>query len=145
MCKAGITNIVLENYKRDFEELPLIPVIFCIDSETLPFDSKRIASKDKELNCLFTHQEIRRACKLCCEVENECLKEIALKTFKFTKLVKVKDETYKLELIKPFWQTNSDWQDDWKERRNISSTKKESATWKKELIKAIVDYDLIQR
>ncbi len=41
-CKTGIVNLVLENYKRKKEGLPLIPLIFCVDIDGNP---KPISSK----------------------------------------------------------------------------------------------------
>jgi len=142
MCKAGITNIVLENYKRANEGLPLIPVIFCVDSANLPLNPSRIASKEEPINHFLTHQELRRAFKLCCEFDDPAFKKIALATFKFTELVEIAPQTYQLKEIPPFWARNPEqWNSDWSKRRSASVTKKNNPKWQLELHKAINQYN----
>lgn len=45
-CKAGLTNIVFENYKRKKEGLPIIPVIFCVDIENKNSNYAKYESED---------------------------------------------------------------------------------------------------
>jgi len=115
-CKAGMVNIVFENYKRSKEGLTLIPILFCIDIDDnrYPHDIKSIIHKKLSTKC-FTHSELRRAYKLCCELEDEELKEIAQKTFKFVK-VKIIDRNYGLESIPAPWE-NRNWAVTWAKRK----------------------------
>lgn len=148
MCKSGITNLVLENYKRKCEGLPLIPVIFCIDSDAAPMDSTRMASRQPELNQLLTHHELRRAYKLCCEVNDPTIAAIAQETFKFAKLCSQPEEgLYSLRQIEPCWERDGEkWQKAWGERMATKKPLlKKKISWKKELQTAINRYKACSR
>jgi len=90
-CKAGLVNLVIENYRKQKNGEPLTPVIFCIDIENNPYPltSKNLLSKTKVvgntvMNQVVTHSELRRAYKLCNDPRvREDIREIAKKTFKF--------------------------------------------------------------
>ena len=146
MCKAGLTNIVVENYKRKAEGLTLIPIIFCIDVEgasdkDVPFDPTRFASKDERVNHLLTNQEIRRAYKLCCHAPNSKFQEVAKETFKWTKLVKIGHNSYTLIETLPFWERDPGFNSAWEKRIKGSTTKKDNPKWKKEVNRAISVYE----
>ena len=105
-CKTALANVVLENYKRQKEGLPLIPIIFCIDitNNKQPYSIEKICSKEAKLNGQITHRELRRAYKLCTH-PNPKIRAIALQTFKFTKLC-VSTVALSLEQIPAPWGTS---------------------------------------
>jgi len=90
LCKAGLTNLVLENLKRREEKLPIIPLLFVIECNHngYPSSPKTILSRDKKLNSLVTHKEIRRAfriVKLAQELKFGDLRFVCKETFCFVK------------------------------------------------------------
>lgn len=119
-CKAALTNIVLENYKRMQEGLPLIRVIFSVaNNSPLSFSPEMIASKASGANACHTHAELRRAYKLCCEMKNTQLMEAAKQTFVFVMLKNESpdSEVTLLEKVTPFWE-QPEWSAAWQERKN---------------------------
>lgn len=138
MCKTAITNLVLENYKRAKEGLPLIPVLFCIDivNNPKPWSIQNICSKAPENNKQITHKELRRAFKLC-HLENEEIRRIARETFKF---VKVGEKG--LEAIDAPW-ASPDFARYFSIRKTLSNSKPktDSYNWSKQLIAQIAVYD----
>lgn len=138
MCKAGITNLVIENYKRSIESLPLIPVIFSVDSDDLPLDPKCVASRDEKLNGFLTHKELRRCYKLCNEFPDADFQQIARATFKFLKLTKGEGDTFNLVQVNPFWERGQGWEQAWLDRKKTSEKKNpEKVDWKDEVQEAI--------
>lgn len=95
-CKIGISNLLLENYKRCKEGKEFIPLIFCIDTDNNEFitNSETISSKDQELNDKITHSELRHCYKLHCElaespnIEFQQMSQIAKKMLKFVKVTR---------------------------------------------------------
>jgi hypothetical protein len=110
-CKAGITNLLLENYKRVKEGKEIIPALFCMDIVDNEFSptTKSVTAKDVAQNNLVTHSELRRCYKLCRELENSEhvelreMAEIARQMFKFVKIVKKGDKAA-LEKIPALWE-----------------------------------------
>jgi hypothetical protein len=129
-CKNGITNLLLENYKRVNEGLDIIPVIFCIDSDdnTYTTDAESITSRIEDLNILNTNSELRRCYKLCCELESsehEEFQEMALiakEMFKFVKVAQQGDKAVLLPMP-PMWELPD----------LAKKFKKRKAEWKTEL------------
>src|SRR5579885_2202920 len=117
--KAGITNLVFENYKRDIEKLPLIPCIFCIDIDDnpIPFSIENVTNNENPAgDSSIALKELRRAYKLCCTFDDADLKRVAKETFKCVKLVKIGEDAYKLELLKAPWE-RPEWDKLWAERK----------------------------
>jgi hypothetical protein len=103
--KAGITDLVLENYKRKQIGLDIIPLIFCYDIEGNQFqvNPETITSRNESFKKLYTNMELRRCYKICCEKDPELkiMTDIAKETIKFVKLVINTNREYELELLKP--------------------------------------------
>lgn len=148
-CKAGITNLILENYKREKIGLPLIPLIFCVDIDDNSHhnNSVTLSSKEDKYNRLITHKELRRCYKLCKELESSeglCeIAKIAQKTIKFVKLTKTTTESsYKLQEVKPFWE-KEDWLKNWNERMALSTPRNplETTRWRMHLEKSVLNFN----
>lgn len=150
LCKAGLTNLIFENYKRIKEGLPIIPVIFCVDiddaerkSNFAKYDPVDITSRKNGITNLITHEELRRCYKLCCEFEDPEIREIAKNTFKFVKLTHegVGDDKYLLKQLKPFWEEKS-WDTAFQKRLHDKEKKLhiKHHPWKKELAQMIESY-----
>ena len=153
-CKTAIANIVLENYKRQKEGLPLIPVIFAIDitDNPHPYSIEKICSKASRINGQVTHKELRRAYKLCTH-PNPKIRAIALQTFKFVKVC-VKDKAPTLEKIPAPWDSiespkkvSSKFAACWETRKkdSTSTPKHENFDWSQQLEKHIARYDRVSR
>lgn len=110
-CKTGITNLLLENYKRNKENRYIIPVIFCIDCDEneYPSTAKTISSKEFYLNKLHTHSELRRTYKMQRELINSPDKElremgqIANHMFKFVKVINQADNGIVFQEVPALW------------------------------------------
>jgi hypothetical protein len=143
LCKTGITNLVLENYKRKKEGLPVIPMIFCFDIDDNPFriDATSISSREKELNNLITNSELRRCYKLCKD-SNPKIQEVAEETIKFVKLYKGGDGTTSLVEVEPFWK-DPEWDAKWAERKlsKHPKTKEEAYRFREQLVKRANSFD----
>ena len=141
--KNGLVNLVLENYKREKEGLPLIPILFCtdIDHSPYPVSAEIITSKNNEFNSLITHSELRRAYKLCYEFDDEAFKKIALKSFRFIKLKEAANAPkYLLEQIKAPWDS-PDWKNLWVSRKKTSQNSTKQISWKSQLQASIQSYN----
>lgn len=96
LCKTGVTNLLLENYKRSKEGKDIIPVIFCLDADDNQnvSSSETISSKDPKINEYVTNSELRRCKKLYDELnkspdeELREMAEIAKQMLKFVKVVR---------------------------------------------------------
>lgn len=108
VCKAGLTNIVIENAKRvlenktlpDGKKLPMIPVLFAINITDNPFPAPSVellATKKEDLNGLITHSELRRAYKLTLH-SDPAVREAAIRTFRFIELEKLHDKAIMSEI-----------------------------------------------
>lgn len=127
VCKTGVTNFILENYKREKEGKPLMALLFSVDREGNPFlfTGKSIADKNSEINSLITHSELRRCYKLCIEEHRE-IARIAKKTIKFVK-INQKQNRAVLEEIAPFW-LHEGWEEAWKKRKDFRKLQKTFAS-----------------
>lgn len=122
-CKAGLTNIIMENIKRSREALPLIPVLFVVDIDDNKYQlhPKTIASKEFTF---VTMGELRRAYKLCEDKKlSPEVRAIAQETFKFVKTEVHVDKhdkiSYSIKQIPPFWE-HGKWPNEWALRNEIS-------------------------
>lgn len=145
-CKAGIVDLVLENYKRKQEGLSLIPLIFCIDSSFTPYPFKieNIATREGCENQRVTHKELRRCFKLCSDFENEEIRKLAYETFKFIKFTNDGGDYLKFEKLSPFWES-SEWEKLWENRKQTSKPQPRRIKhhpWRNELQKAIDQFKL---
>lgn len=155
-CKTAITNVVLENYKRQQEGLPLIPIVFAIDitKNPRPTNVQNICSKYYKLNKQITHKEIRRAYKLCSH-PNPKIRAIACQTFKFVKVCMDTNGSATLEQIPAPWADSIDsphrdsyaFTSSWKARKKESSSapKPDKYNWRKQLEKQVACYDRASR
>lgn len=145
-CKSGITNLVLENLKREEEGLPIIPLLFCIDIDDQgdhPWDKRRntwdaagpnpwvttpelLCEKDRmtvtgQMNHFTTHSELRRCYKLANTFNDAQVRAVANRTFRFVKVIQDKDTgEYRLEQIQAPWD-HPDWNKYWTKRMEISA------------------------
>lgn len=135
-CKAGVTNLLLENYKRFKEGKEIIPVLFCVDTDENQYVTTKdtVSTKDKNNNKLITNSELRRCYKLCCELESSEHPElremanIARQMFKFAKVVKNGDKAV-LRRVPALWE-QTDLSSAMQKRKNITPG------WKQELADA---------
>lgn len=139
ICKTALTNLVLENYKRKKEGLPLIPVLFCIDiiGNEKPCTMVKLTSKIDTFNNQITYKELRRAYKLCTH-ENPEIRQVAQETFKF-----VRTGAEGLELLEAPWADSNKADKFWKTRKGLSKStpKPSSANWNTQLTKLVAAYD----
>ncbi|MFI5343090.1 MAG: DUF4116 domain-containing protein [Chlamydiales bacterium] len=63
ICKTGLINILLENYKRTLEKTPLIPLIFIVDISDNPYPVGQASDFFSDAPYV-THQEFRRCYKM---------------------------------------------------------------------------------
>ena len=96
ICKAALVNIIIENVKRNREDLLLIPILFTIDISTdtsgfyPPTISDVITNKNQ-----YTLKELRRVYKLCTDTSlPEEVREVANRTFKFVKVLVSNSSTH---------------------------------------------------
>lgn len=143
-CKTAITNVVLENYKRKKEGLPLIPVLFAIDIDgnPTPLRVDHMTSKEHGFNDQFTHKELRRAYKLCTH-ENTPVRKVACETFKFIKLKNIDENEWDVELIDPPW-AHPQFAERWAQRKKLSNSvpKADQFDWRKQLAGEISRYEV---
>jgi len=144
-CKAGLVNIVLENYKRVQLGIPIIPILFIADISNNAFENsvETISSREEFFNNLITNKELRRCYKLCNELGADLQKveEVARQIIKFVKLKKVTAKKYGLVKIKPFWE-QEEWAYFWSQRQaNKILEEKKKICWRSELRKIIDKFD----
>lgn len=104
-AKDTITNILIENYKREKSGKPLLGLIFCVayndEFKKFSTDLSRVAqSSSKTSRDTITDAEIRRVYKHYQDTNQE-VQEIAKKTFKFVS-VNVKEKNITLVEDKTF-------------------------------------------
>jgi len=119
LCKDTLTNIVLENFKRQYLGLELVSLLFVVQSDQSNdyFKPSEIIKKkcDDDDEKLYTNSELRRLYKLCNDLNNPILEKIAKKTVCFAKIKLVDDATKKYEISTvedPFW-IDQEWVDLW--------------------------------
>ena len=101
-CKASITNLIVENLKRNLNGQECIPIIVCFDKENnnIPPQAENLLSKTKkikitptfeiDMNSIVTHSEMRRMYKLCDdEMIDPLVKDVARRSFRFVRVVEV--------------------------------------------------------
>jgi hypothetical protein len=134
-CKAALTNLVLENYKRMKEAKPLIPLIFCYDIEgnRYPSNEETITSRDPKINKLVTHSELRRCYKLCKDVGDSTIEAVAQQTIIFVKVCKGTNGETTFQKIEPFW-LKKDWDSVWKKRQSSKISTVKKRPWREQLI-----------
>lgn len=146
--KSGMTNLVFENYKRVKEGLPIIPCIFCIDIDdnSIPFSVENVTNNDNPAgDQSIALKELRRGYKLIHEFDNETINSVAKETFKFVKLAKVSEDSYRLELVKAPWDYE-EWDALWRARKakpkSLERLELEGyeSNWREELRRAISAY-----
>ena len=126
ISKAGITSVLIENYKRSKLGKPLVPLIFCVelqkDNQQVVLDAERVAKLTGHASSV-TDAELRRCFKSILEAPPE-LRKIAEKTFKFVRVEQDHQENdlYHLQEVAPFWK-RPDWNQLW-EARNKGKMKK---------------------
>lgn len=110
-CKNGLTNLLLDNYKRVEQGLDIIPVIFCVDADDNeePSNAETMSSKTLKNNKYITNSELRRCYKLYKELENspdqelQKMAQIAKKMFKFVKVSKEGNQAV-LKKVPALWE-----------------------------------------
>ena len=166
VCKAGLVNMVLENYKSQLIGKSQVPIIFCVDMNNNhhPLSSEDITSKNKivkkkngdefKANEIITHCELRRAYKLCNDPRiDPRIRAIAKKSIKFFKVEKNqissnKNESgqskkniilFDLKLIQAPWEAK-DWDIHWNQRKSLSvaNPQKKEHDWRGEIQKFIL-------
>jgi hypothetical protein len=140
-CKAGIINLVFENFKRKQLNLPTIPLIFCID-----IDGKESKDTFKTIFARtptkgITNSELRLCHKLCSKLKSDPILSqitgIARETLKFVKVVD-NGVNYELEAAPTDWD-NEEWEAQWNQRQEtkLHETKWPVNGWRSQLKRAM--------
>src|SRR3990167_9919630 len=117
--KAGITSVLVENYKRSKLGKPLVPLLFCVelqaDHQQVVLDMGRVAKLTGHASSV-TDAELRRCFKSYREATHE-LRKIVEQTFKFVRVQQDHQEKdlYYLQELTPFWK-RPEWNQLWVER-----------------------------
>lgn len=128
ICKAGITSLLLENYKRMQQGQPIIPLIFCVefhdDDTDIMLDVERVA-KLSGIKSSVTDAELRRCFKSYYEMDAD-MQRVAEQTFKFVSVRqdKKEEDLYHLDEVAPFWN-HPKWKQLWTERSGAKVKKSE--------------------
>ncbi|WP_454781584.1 hypothetical protein [Legionella sp. WA2022007384] len=113
--KFILNDLMVENYKRQKEGKPIVPLIFVVGKSDAKYDPKQIAQRDDDpTEKWVTLTELRRVYKLATEFGPE-FSQVALDTIKFVNIETNSDVTT-LKLVTPFWESQ-DWQKDWQTRK----------------------------
>lgn len=138
-CKAAIVNLVIENYKRLKDKLPLIPLIFCYDIDGKKREVKPSFIAARDLSTvgikMITASELRRCYKLCKEFEGGPLvsiSEVAKKTIKFVKLHLNNRKEYEFKELAPVWEDPC-WKPSWDSRMQTKSHPPKKEGWRLDL------------
>lgn len=137
-CKAGLVNMVIENFKRKHVGIPIIPIVFVVEKDDLKLDVISIVQKGLTHSKGFTNSEIRRAYKLCFDLNvAEEIRVIAKETFLFISLItnKVTDSVKFKFTIRPAPWDSLEWEAHWKNRVKSIHSSHKSYPWRKELQK----------
>lgn len=134
-CKAAITSLVLDNYKRSLHKLPITPLIFCVskseNGEQFEMNIAQVANRSGEISSV-TDKELRRCYKVFAELSPE-IRAIAEQTFKFVNLRQndKEQDVYHLDPIEPFWK-KPEWQGLWQKRQanKQPSSKRKKFFWR---------------
>jgi hypothetical protein len=140
MSKAGLVNIVLENFKRHQAKLPIIPIIFVVGKDDLKLDTNSLVDRNSSLYKSFTNREIRQAYKLCSDNKlSKEIRDIAHLTFAFISIKtnsKTDPEKFNFTKFPAPWEC-FDWERQWKGRIETKpkSFHPKFFLWREELIK----------
>ncbi|KTC94603.1 hypothetical protein [Legionella erythra] len=122
--KYILNDLVLENYKRQLKNEPIIPLLFIVGLGDDTYDVPRIAERsDDEFAKGVTLTELRRCYKLAHEF-GKGLSQVAKDTFQFVHLSS-SEKGYVLTVVKPFWQ-DEQWQKVWQQRKATTDKKPNS-------------------
>lgn len=144
-CKANLTSLLIENYKRIKSGQPIIPLIFCVglkvnNSNQFTLDIGRILTHS---NKTIANPELRRCYKCLTEMGDE-IKKLTEQTFKFVNVVRTPVNNqyhYSLEEVPPFWN-NSHWPKLWSDySKNKRPSPKKDHPWRIVLAKKIAEID----
>lgn len=145
-CKNGIANLLLENYKRECEGKPLIPLVYClqIDDEenSHTFSPQDMTTRETGPNGRISHKELRRMYKLCTDPSvDPKLREVAKKSLLFVNVKKQEDGALAFEKTAAPWETEG-FEKLWATRKGTKPSLQRPAKieWRKELDKAIQEY-----
>ena len=134
-CKSAIVNIVFENLKRKRQKEEIIPILFCIDRTDNPHPPTPAAITAR--NGIVTNKELRRAYKLCEELEDPEINAVARETFRFAKWTGSDKNNFNIEPIKAPWK-DKNWKKSWEERIRTKKPSREASEktkfWREELL-----------
>lgn len=153
--KAGLNTIVLENYLRRKEGLPLIQLLFVVDTDDneYPLTPESLCSREVKINECYTHKELRRIYKMCflSDPSFREIAEIAKATLIFVALTPTdhlhEEEDYLLKIDGTITHTHRryieyrlekkvipwdqpDWTNAWSTRRKAKITKPKENDWR---------------
>jgi hypothetical protein len=127
ICKAALVNLIFENYKRSKRNDPLIPLIFCLETNAHPFSIARAVERNEDIG----NSELRRCYKL-----YQFIKPIAEKTFLFFNVSNTYDDIY-LNQVCPIWE-RADWSESIQRRESTpNSNQRPKTRWQDVLQSAI--------
>ncbi|KTD00544.1 hypothetical protein [Fluoribacter gormanii] len=113
--KFILNDLIVENYKKQKEGKPIVPLIFVVGKSDASYDPKQIAEREYDpTDKWVTLTELRRVYKLATEFGPEFSK-VALNTVKFVSLETNSDVTT-LKPVTPFWE-DKNWQKEWQTRK----------------------------
>lgn len=145
-CKANLTSLLIENYKRIKSGQPIIAIIFCVglhdkdnNKTETTLDIDRILTHSKTI----ANDELRRCYKCLTEMGDE-IKKLTVQTFKFVNVVRTRinyENHFSLEEVPPFWN-NSRWPQLWSDySKNKRPMPKKDHPWRNVLAKKIAEID----
>jgi len=133
--KAGLVNLVIENYKRTLVDLPIIPIIFIVGKDNTQLDISLIFDKTNGPN--HTGAEIKQAYKLCFDKGvKKKVRAVAKQTFIFLSLQTNDGQSskFKFEKVLSPW-LSADWEMLWKTRAQKPKDEIAQSHWRKEIIR----------
>ncbi|PWY54666.1 hypothetical protein DGG96_16055 [Legionella qingyii] len=141
--KFIINDLIVENYKRQKEGKPIVPLIFVVGKSDESYDPKQIAQRDEgPIDKWVTLTELRRVYKLATEFGPEFSK-VALDTVKFVRL-ETNSEVTTLKPVPPFWE-GKEWQQDWQTRKEETQQRHgqliKNSIWRSNLQEKIQEID----
>jgi hypothetical protein len=127
-CDARIVDFVLENYKRKIEDIPIIPLLFCVlnNGDNLRYNVDQICDQNRSYNTV-TASEIRRCYKLYSEFKSspdQTLSEVVREMFIFADVRKNKqpcDDDYSFRKVDTIWESQA-WEAAWQQRQGSKKT-----------------------
>jgi hypothetical protein len=98
-----------------------------------------MTTKDRKLNRVTTHKELRRAYKLCSH-ENSAIREVARETIKIVRLRRTDSGTYATDQIAAPWES-PEFAACWEARQKLSTSKPKENSWRVQLDRQIARYE----